>query len=430
MPNVTFTSLIFVMFLLSSCKSSDKSDEICDAIDETIICNGGYSYWVNDITAVSNGVVAISGVNEQKRSSQQWVSFFTQDLSEKLAEIPFARDFYVDEHNAPAILGNDDGTWLVVRTGHNDIFEQGRGKLFVHSISENFELTNEVQLSTENGATYAQLVKVNGSIHLLTRDSHNGWGLFISADKGESWSQWQALWHEAGHRYISMDNFGLDEVGNEQLIFNIGHHPTDKKQKIGYLVAKENNQSMTIALSTSSDILLDNSTVASEVNVSIQQNEGVSSNIRFLDAVSQNAQVCHLYSKLDTDNDLWELNITTHNINLNKTFKYNIGTFAGVLGDSSYVNGASIGNCLLNDGEQIDVFIASHEIDKNEYVIERVFIDVQSGVILTREEVIRSKKQLYRPEYIQELNYLMFNEAEFWKDYGDWKATQKVIKLP
>jgi hypothetical protein len=208
-----------------------KDSQLCQVIDASAVCNGGYSYWINDIAATNDNVLAITGVRDYNKSSQQWVSFFSADLSEKLAEIHFPLDFYADEHNAPAVLATDDGHWLVVRTGHNDTFEKGQGKLFTYLLDDTFAIVNEATLSLSNGATYAQLVEVGGIISLLTRDTELGWGLFISKDNGESWSDWQKVWSSDGNRYISMQGFTGETLGSEQLVFNVGNHPLDKTQK-------------------------------------------------------------------------------------------------------------------------------------------------------------------------------------------------------
>jgi len=321
MKNVLILLISVVIFTLSSCKSSTNNKTHCQVNDGEITCNGGYSYWINDIAVVSNGVVAISGVKDHKRSSQQWVSFFSEGLTTKLAEIPFARNYYADEHNAPAILGNDDGSWLIVRTGHNDTFEQGQGKLYVYSVDDKFKISHEVKLFTENGATYAQLVKANNNIYLLTRDSHKGWGFFVSEDDGISWGNWQSLWIEQGHRYISMQGFGLDNYGNDQLIFNIGHHPTDVNQKIGYLVAKTTSQGM--GLMSGADLQLNHAKTSADVEVSFSQQGDSASNIRFLDASNKNGNVCHLYSQLNSDNNQWQLFVTGHNLAQDKKYSCN-----------------------------------------------------------------------------------------------------------
>ncbi len=427
MKQVNNFLLVFLFSLgLASCNSSSDS-EYCFTSDNSIECDGGYSYWINDITSVSNGVVAISGVKDHKRSSQQWVSFFSDDLSKKLAEIPFARNFYADEHNAPAVLALNNGNWLIVRTGHNDTFENNQGRLYVYSVDNKFEISNEVRLSTKNGATYAQLVETNGFVHLLTRDSHKGWGYFVSYDQGVTWGDWQPLWPDKGHRYISMQKFNSLQSSDEQVIFNIGHHPTDKIQNIGYLIGKNSIDGKSLV--TNGDNQIDHAKAKSEVEFSLSQQSDLASNIRFLDAKNESDNVCHLYSTLNSADNSWQLNATGHNIAQETTHNFDLGRYFGVLGESTYVNGASIGHCRLDEGEQLEVFVAHQEQGSQDFLISRVYVDVQSGDILNVEEVVRSEKQLYRPVYIRELNYLMFNEAEYWRTYERWQALQKVIKL-
>lgn len=420
---------VLVSLLLLGCNESNETSQ-CSVAQESINCNGGYSYWINDLAVASNGVLAISGVNDHKRASLQWVSFFSADLTTKLAELAFARNFYADEHNAPAILAINDGGWLIVRTGHNDTFENGNGKLYVYSVSEEFEIVDETQLFTESGASYAQLVQAHDNVYLLTRDTQKGWGTFTSSDNGKTWSQWQPLWQESGRRYMSLQNFTRDDLGNEQLLLNVGHHPIDVVQKIGYLLLSTSGLSVSSqinALVTPSGLSLSHEEAGNDVTLSLMQNNGARSNIRFLDAATKNDNICHLYSKL---NNNWQLALVAHDLDNKQSYEFSLGSYQGVLNDSSYVLGASIGQCNLHAGELLDVFVAHQEQDSNDYIIEQVFIDVQSGAITAREEITRSKKQLYRPVYIEALNYLMFNEAEYWHSYDRWQATQKVIKLP
>jgi len=48
---------------------------------------------------------------------------------------------------------------------------------------------------------------------------------------------------------------------------------------------------------------------------------------------------------------------------------------------------------------------------------------------LSENVLYTSEKKLYRPVFIKEFNYVMFNEAEYWHTYEDWLANQIIIKL-
>jgi hypothetical protein len=429
-----FIFLISTLFLFACNSSSDDTqasieilnNELCEINNASLHCDGGYSYWINDITATSGSVLAITGVRNYNNSSQQWVSFFTNDLTEKLAEVAFPLDFYVDEHNAPAVLPTDDGHWLVVRTGHNDTFEQGKGKLFTYLLDNTFSIIHEAKLTLDNGATYAQLAEINGTVYLLTRDTETGWGIFTSQDSGENWGRWEKLWRGGGKRYISMQSFNGDTSGNKQLIFNLGNHPSDTTQKIAYLIAKQDDNGG--QLITHSGLPLDDDNINDELITSYYEKSTNASHIRLLDSANTSHNVCHLYSKLNTQTNDWELYLSGHNLLKNRIENYYIGEFSGVLGDSTYVNGASIGGCLLDSSEQFDVFVVDYDPVTKYYHIHRVFVDMQSGD--TRiEEVAKSLNQLYRPIYIPKLNYLMYNEALTWENYQRWRASQRLIKL-
>lgn len=431
--------IFIVLSLLGACNSSSdpsadqqevmfaaQDSQLCQVIAASISCNGGYSYWINDITATNNNVLAMTGVRDNNKDSQQWVSFFNDDLSEKLAEIHFPQDFYADEHNAPAVLATDNGHWLVVRTGHNDTFEQGRGKLFTYLLDDNFTIVQQGTLNLDNGATYAQLSQVGGNIYLLTRDTEAGWGVFTSVDNGESWSNWRKIWRGGGNRYISMQGFDGDGTGNGQVIFNIGNHPSDKTQNIAYLITEPADNGS--ELQTSSGRNFDDEKITEELITSHYEKTAGATNIRLLDSANNQQNICHLYSALDPQSSEWQLFLSGHNLVTNTTEHYFIGDYSGVLGDSTYVNGAAIGKCLLDPNEQFDVFVANYDQQSKSYFIHQVFVDAQSGD--TRSEVItQSTNQLYRPQYISELNYLMYNEALRWDSYQRWQADQKLIKL-
>lgn len=83
-------------------------------------------------------------------------------------------------------------SWIVARTGHNERFNGTKGRLYVHVLTrdetQQYQISAPKELFVENGATYAQLAQINDSIYLLSRDVDDGWGYFISNDKGATWS--------------------------------------------------------------------------------------------------------------------------------------------------------------------------------------------------------------------------------------------------
>jgi hypothetical protein len=173
---------------------------------------------------------------------------------------------------------------------------------------------------------------------------------------------------------------------------------------------------------------LDDDKINEELITSYFKKNTRASNIRLLDSANSQHFVCHLYSQLNTKTNDWQLFLSGHNLNTNITEHYFIGDFSGVLSDTSYVNGATIGSCTLNPSDEFDVFVASFDAAINSYFIEQVFVDIQSGNSRS-EVIIKSVNQLYRPQYVSEHNYLMFNESLSWQNYQQWQANQRVIKL-
>lgn len=427
-----YSTLVISIFFFSllGCNSSNSKTETkvnCVITDQQVQCNGGYSYWIGSLYAVSNNVIAITGVVKSGGKSQQWISFFNSDLSELYKQHSFKQLFKADEHNAPAVIALDNNQWLVARTGHNDTFA-GQGIIEITLFNEQFNVTSAVELNTKNGATYAQLVEANNKVYLLTRDTSASWGVFISEDNGLNWSNWQPVVLPVGYRtYAFIEKENNPGTEYERIIMHSGNHPLDNQQTIAYsyLDLAKNDPSI---LSNKS-INIGNVTAKSNDNYNIQllKNNADSTHIRFLDGYNKENNLCHLYSIQEPVTGNWQLNVVNTAHGAENKNNYVVGNFSGVLGDNSYITGASIKTCNLFDGGAIEVLV-SHEVNGT-YYISLVSLDAQTGEQLNTENVYSSNKQLYRPVYIKELNYIMFNEAENWNDYENWLATQLIIAL-
>jgi len=67
-----------LLFLLFGCNTS-STEKICTVANEqTLTCNGGYSYWINPLYATSADVLAVSGV--KKSNYYYFSSYLTLNL--------------------------------------------------------------------------------------------------------------------------------------------------------------------------------------------------------------------------------------------------------------------------------------------------------------------------------------------------------------
>lgn len=422
--------ILIITFSIQSCNTND-SNSICDITKEkSLLCNGGYSYWISQLAVESNNVIAMTGVYKADIKSRQWVVFVERDLSKVLAEIKFKERYKADEHNAPAVLHLDDGSWIVARTGHNDIFSLGRGLIELSFIDQKFRVTRDLKLFLENGASYTQLLEANDVLYLLTRDTKNGWGMFTSNDYGGTWSEWSAINLPKGRNYVLLTKDASAEYPYEKLVLNIGKHPLDDNQNIAFSYLDYSADGLKLK-SENGGLLtkFDSNGFISQLLI----NQETSTRTRFLDAQLNNQGICHLYSTkhnlVETETETWDLNIVVRKDVTAPKRDYFIGEFQGVLGNSAYIIGASIKRCNLNDGESIEVLVTHKDLVTSEYVLSLILIDAQTGIRLDSHVVYRSEKVLYRPQYIKATNHVMFNEAIYWNTYENWSANQILMSL-
>ncbi len=96
---------------------------------------------------------------------------------------------YADEHNAPSICVMEDGTIIVVYTGHgvtNDVHYRVTAKPYdIYSFGE------EKKLLYKASATYAQISEnvSKGELWFFCRVNRVTWEFRYSKDKGQSWSE-------------------------------------------------------------------------------------------------------------------------------------------------------------------------------------------------------------------------------------------------
>lgn len=96
---------------------------------------------------------------------------------------------YADEHNAPSICVMEDGTIVVMYTGHaatNTISYRVTARPY-----DIFSFGEEKHLSYNKSVTYAQLSEntSKGQLWLFCRVNSTTWEFRYSEDKGESWSE-------------------------------------------------------------------------------------------------------------------------------------------------------------------------------------------------------------------------------------------------
>jgi len=418
-----------LLFLLFGCNTS-STEKICTVANEqTLTCNGGYSYWINPLYATSADVLAVSGVKKSNYYSQQWLVFLRSDLSEVILEHHFSKQFKADEHNAPAIIALKQGQWLTARTGHNNLSVDQKGVIEVTLFDNDLSVVQSINLEIENGSTYAQFVSAETKIYLLTRDKQNGWGVFISRDDGITWSDWQIINNSSGRIYSLLRKENRSGQSFERVILHTAVHPLENNQNIAYSYLDLNIDDPLRELI--GDIRFGKEQVNNSFNSQLQVSSVSSTNIRLLDVYNDNDSLCHLYSSQNNveQQDKWQLNIMAKKIDSDFKVNYTVGNFSGVLGDNVYITGASIKSCHYVDGDTIDVFVTAKQENTNKYQLLLVSLDAQTGTLLSETILYTSEKTLYRPVFIDDLNYVMFNEAEYWNSYENWLANQMIIKL-
>jgi hypothetical protein len=419
----------FLSFALSGCNSSDK-DPICTiGSEQALSCNGGYSYWINPLYGISEDVLAITGVKKNRGSSQQWLTFLSSDLSTIIVEHRFSNQFKADEHNAPAVIALSEGRWLAARTGHNDLSVDLRGIIEVTLFNNDLTVSKSVTLETDAGSTYSQLAIAEGKVYLLTRDKFKGWGVFVSNDEGATWSDWEIINQTSGRKYALMKTENRSDQAFERIILNTANHPLEPYQNIAY-----SYMDLTIddpLKVISGDIAIGKDVASISFKSQFQVSSDLNSNIRLLDVYNDNDSICHLYSSQNDleDDDKWQLKLITKNVNSESSATYSVGSFNGVLGNNAYITGASIKSCHYVDGDSIDVLVTSNIEQTSQSSLSLITLDAQTGNVLSENVLYSSDKKLYRPIFIKGLNYVMFNEAEYWNTYEDWLANQKIIKL-
>jgi len=427
---IIFFILVLLCFAsLNGCKTSEVTAPKCSLSEQMVACNGGFGYWIGDVFSSSDSALAITGVIKDGHKSKQWIAFFDRELNTVLAEHSFENLFRPDEHNAPAVLSLDNNEWLVARTGHDDTIYGKQDAIEITHFDVDYKVSHQQILRTETGATYAQLQKANGSLYLLTRDTKMGWGIFTSLDSGISWSIWQAVNLPAGIAYALLKKENVLGAEFERLILHSGNHPIDNKQTIAYSYFDLNINDPKLTEDNNQNVgdIVDRSNANFNVLHSLITKS--STETRFLDAYNRENNICHLYSSATNETNVWQLNVLVSGEN--KSIKnYLVGNFTGMLGDNKYITGASIKGCQNYNGGLIELLVA-HKVDNGQrYQIDTINIDAQSGDVLSIDNLYSSLKALYRPVYIEELNYVMFNESEYWHTYENWQAAQKIIKLP
>ena len=108
---------------------------------------------------------------------------------------------YADEHNAPSICVMEDGTIIVVYTGHattNDIHYRVTEQPY-----DIFSFGEEKSLEYRSRATYAQVSEnvSKGELWLFCRVNRVNWEFRYSKDKGKTWSE--------PSRFLISDSGGL-----------------------------------------------------------------------------------------------------------------------------------------------------------------------------------------------------------------------------
>lgn len=416
MPKISLQTLfsVFVLACITSC-NSDTDKPICEKTDIGAICNGGYSYWIGDVYATSETTLAITGVNRSGAKSQQWVAFIDQVGASEARVHEFSKIYVADEHNAPAVVKLDEG-WLVARTGHNDEFSAGQGLIQLAYFDEALNLTLEQELFLANGATYAQLLDISGDIYLLTRDKELGWGIFVKSEGDQDWSPWSRLKLSPGRNYVLMDKAPID--ASENILLTLAKHPLDLDQEIIHTLI------FAAELQARGELLDLNKASKPITEFSIKNVNAT--NIRLLDVKVRDQSTCHLRSMRVGSNWRLTLQVTESSDPNLQPRHLELGAYSGMLGGNVYITGASIKQCASADGELVKVLV-THQVESDLYQLSELAVDVQTGEIVEKTLLYNSTRQLYRPIYIPQFDKVMFNEAEYWNTYENWRASQIIM---
>ncbi|MCE3221790.1 hypothetical protein G5C64_23725 [Vibrio diabolicus] len=350
--------------------------------DGSLACDGGYSWWNDPLVQRDGDLLAFSGVSVDEEKSTQWVSIYntkTKAINTKV----FDKIYLPDEHNTPAIKRISD-YWLVSVMGHNEPRTSVGKKIFIYKLDDDLNVIDKDVFKWESPLSYTQILSDGNDLYFGMRDMHKGWGVVNLND----------------------DN-GLIPFKMTSLLYPIMHISDGVINMVSSYHPKRTVQDLELAhIETASGI---NRVRTDHIYSPVDSQ-------RLLNAKFDSyGNGCAVYSEIN-DGHEWELSLVTFENGKFTSNEY-MGNYVGVLGykDNSDFNGKYVLGADIVDCKTV---VVATESNNGNYEIVRKNIYGDEDVLFT------SNKLLYRP--IVEGNVVMFNEADYWFDYTDYKTTQHI----
>ncbi|WP_282064788.1 hypothetical protein [Vibrio rotiferianus] len=389
----------FILAFISGCNSqTSPSQELDDAVlpppskyckvtnVDSLVCDGGYSWWTEPLLDITDGKIALTGVGVEEGKSIQWITLF-DTKKRTLYTYEYPRYYASDEHNTPSVI-HHDGYWWSAVTGHSELSSSKGNIVTLYKFDQSLTIVDQIEFTLPNAASYSQLMVVDGLLVIGTRDRDRGWGL-LSTKTGE--------WYRFGTHGL---NYQLMNAQSPNVGSTSSYHPKHTYQAIGSRVLELDQEG--------------------RLNRLVEKNEVVSTSeaARLLSRVrDEKGTGCALYSELNADNS-WSLFIASIESDYIQNTQF-LGTFWGMLGEKTnpsfngkYILGGSLVDCQT-------AIVASKQEEQYTLTLES----------LTEDSIVlyESERELYRP--LVENGYVMFNEASFWNSYSDYSARQYVLPL-
>lgn len=414
--------IIILLTVITACKTSEESNKM----------NGGYSWWSGPFMASSqapNSDLYVTGINRKGSKGEQWVAevSVSGDQVEVLDRVALNTLFKHDEHNAPSILQVDSNI-IIAATGHANDTVAGANKVLVYT-GKDIRTLVSTELSAPDLVTYVQLQHTPNATYLYSRMANIGYHYIVSTDYGKSWSDWAPLLQSG---YVKVAH------NSELAHFFVGSNPASNYNII-YHVNAVLTQGNTLAITSDSLKLTEIDSESVLRNTDIQPFfEPISElSSRILDAqyfTSPLSLIATHAKRPRNGEEAWSLLIAVSNSLYSENGVYEIKTnLKGVLGDRDdplnagyYVLGASL-------IEEINGVVSLVHIEKEagKYNLILTEFDLASSSTLSEQLIYSSHAQIYRPVVLNNSGqkFVMFNEAIYWNNYLEWKATQKIITL-
>ncbi|REL35566.1 hypothetical protein [Thalassotalea euphylliae] len=389
--------------------------------------NGGYSWWsgpyISDSSSNSTDLL-VTGVNRKASKGVQWVAEISMvnNSVEVLKRVELNNNFKHDEHNAPAIL-NIDSNIIIAATGHANESETWKQKVIIYTGNNISNLKQQI-ITTPSLVTYVQLQYTNSTVIMYSRMSDLGFHFSTSNDFGQTWSPWKPLLQSA---YV------ISSSNSESLDFYTGSHPASGNNQISFL-SEPSQRFVTSANDLNNGATINIAFATRNADLESIYSADKTKLSRILDVLNQESSLALISTHDESSTENWQLSITVVSSEYTKQGTYSIGDNIGVLGRRNeplnsgyYVLGASF---ISEENGLVSIALITKNADY--YQLKLIDFDLKSASVISEEVVYSSNKVIYRPVAHTSLSgtkYIMFNEADYWNNYLEWRAVQRIIAI-